>query len=158
MPRPKRPRLISFKPEVTYFKPRGIPLSFLEEVDLNIDELEAVRLADFKGFEQHQAAKRMKISQSTFQRILISARKKISEALILGKAIKVEGGNYQMAKIPMRQLKCEKCGHTWEVPFGTGKRGIEMKCPKCSSKIVHRVDQSGHGFGRQPWGYKGKKK
>jgi len=133
-------------------------MSFLEEVDLTVDELEAVRLADFKGLSQHQAAKKMKISQSTLQRVLTSARKKIAEALVLGKAIKVEGGEYKMAKRPARQLKCEECGHIWEVPFGTGKRGAQMKCPKCSSRIVHRIDQAGHGFGRMPWGYKKRKK
>ena len=154
MPRPKRLRLVGFEPGVTYFKPRGIPLSLLEEVDLTVDELEAVRLADFKMFEQHKASRRMKISQSTFQRILTSAHKKISEALILGKAIKIEGGDYQMAKNLMRQFKCEECNHIWEVPFGTGERGIDMKCPKCGSKIIHRIDQAGHGFGRQPWGFK----
>lgn len=143
---------------MTYFKPRGIPLRFLEEVDLTVDELEAVRLADFKDFDQNQAAKKMKISQSTFQRILTSARKKIAEALVLGKAIKVKGGDYRMVKTPARQFKCEECGEAWEVPFGTGERGIQMFCPACKSKLVHRVDQAGHGFGRMPWGYRGRKK
>lgn len=92
MPRPKKPRLIGFRPGVTYFKPRAIPLSVLEEVDLTVDELEALRLADFKNLDQRLAAKKMKISQSTFQRILTQARKKVAEALVEGKAIRVEGG------------------------------------------------------------------
>lgn len=157
MPRPKKPRLISFQPGVTYFKPRAIPLSVLEEVDLTVDELEALRLADFQQLDQRLAAKKMKISQSTFQRILTQARRKTAEALVKGKAIRIEGGDYKMVKMPARQFKCEDCGNTWEVSFGTGKRGMEMKCPKCGSRIVHRIDFGGHGFGRQPWGYKGKK-
>lgn len=92
MPRPKRPRRICFRPGVTYFKPRGVPLSFLKEVDLDADELEAIRLADFEGLDQVTAAKKMKISQSTLQRILTSARKKIAEALVSGKAIKIKKG------------------------------------------------------------------
>ncbi|MFZ5365875.1 MAG: DUF134 domain-containing protein [Patescibacteria group bacterium] len=156
MPRPKRPRFVGFEPGVTYFKPRGIPLSLLEEVDLTVDELEALRLADFEGLDQIKAAKKMKVSQSTFQRILTSARKKIAEALVKGKALRIEGGEFRMVKQPARQFKCEDCGNIWKVPFGTGKRGIEMKCPKCGSGIVHRVDFGGHGFGRMPWGYKKK--
>jgi len=88
-PRPIKPRRVSFDPNVTYFKPRAIPLSMLEEVDLAVDELEALRLCDLKGLDQVEAAKRMKISQSTLQRILERARKKVAEALIDGKAIKI---------------------------------------------------------------------
>ena len=89
MVRPIKPRKVTFDPNVTYFKPRAVPLSMLEEVDLGIDELEAIRLCDLKRLEQIEAAKRMKISQSTLGRILTSAHKKIAEALIEGKAIKI---------------------------------------------------------------------
>ena len=90
MVRPRKPRRVSFDPNVKYFKPRAIPLSALEEVDLGSDELEAIRLCDFEGLEQTKAAKKMKISQSTLGRILCSARKKIAEALVEGKAIKIK--------------------------------------------------------------------
>jgi len=76
MVRPKKPRRVSFSPNVIYFKPRAIPLSQLEEVELTLDELEALRLCDLKNLDQEKAAKKMKISQSTLSRILISARKK----------------------------------------------------------------------------------
>ena len=89
MPRPIKPRLIRFDPDVTYFKPRAVPLSLLEEVELEIDELEALRLSDLKELDQIEAAKKMGVSQSTFQRILTSARKKVTESLIQGKAIKI---------------------------------------------------------------------
>lgn len=89
MPRPRLYRKINFDPRVRYFKPQGIPLRLLEEVNLSIEELEALRLKDFEGFDQIEAAKKMKTSQSTFQRILFSAHKKIAEALIEGKAIKI---------------------------------------------------------------------
>ena len=90
MVRPIKPRRVFFDPKAIYFKPRAIPLSMLEEVELGVDELEAIRLCDFEGLEQEEAARKMKISQSTLSRILISARKKISEALIEGKAIKIK--------------------------------------------------------------------
>ena len=90
MVRPIKQRKITFDPNVTYFKPRAIPLMELEEVDLLSDELEALRLCDFEELSQLKAAKKMGISQSTLQRILTSARKKVSEALIKGKAIKIK--------------------------------------------------------------------
>ncbi len=89
MARPLKLRRILFDPNVVYFKPRAVPLSILKEVNLNVDELEALRLCDYKNLEQKEAAKKMKISQSTLQRILTLARKKVSEAIIEGKAIKI---------------------------------------------------------------------
>ena len=94
MARPIKPRRVLFDPDVVYFKPRAVPLSLLEEVDLSIDELEALRLCDLNDLEQKEAAKKMKVSQSTLQRILTSARKKVAEALINGKAIKIRKGRF----------------------------------------------------------------
>lgn len=79
-----------FSPDVIYFKPQGIPLRMLEEVILRADELEALKLYDVDGLEQTKAAEKMKISQPTFARILDSANKKIAEALVKGKAIRIE--------------------------------------------------------------------
>ena len=90
MVRPKKPRRILFNPEITYFKPRAVPLMELEEVALSVDELAAIRFCDFQNINQVKAAKKMKISQSTLSRILISAHKKIAEALIEGRAIRIE--------------------------------------------------------------------
>ena len=98
MARKRKPRYINFIPEVTYFKPQGVPLSLVKMVCLTIDELEAVRLADLEEFEQIKAAKKMKISQPTLQRILKAAHKKIAGALVEGKAIKVEGGEIIMPR------------------------------------------------------------
>ena len=89
MARPIKPRRVLFDPNVTYFKPRAVPLLMLEEIDLGADELEALRFCDLKKIDQITAAKKMKISQSTLQRILSAAREKVTEALIEGKAIKI---------------------------------------------------------------------
>ena len=95
MPRPVQPRTIEFVPRVTFFKPAGISRVELAEVALTLDELEAVRLADFNGLYQEQAAPKMGISRSAFARILESARRKIADALIHGKSLKLEGGPVQ---------------------------------------------------------------
>jgi len=89
MVRPRLCRRIRFNPNVTYFKPQGVPMRCLEVVELTTEEAEALRLKNIKALEQEEAAKKMNTSQSTFQRILSSAYKKITEALIEGKAIKI---------------------------------------------------------------------
>ena len=90
MVRPRICRKLRFKPKSHYFKPQGIPMRHLEEVVLTKEEMEAVKLKDFDGLEQTEAAQKMKTSQSTFQRILSSARAKIAEAIVKGKALKIE--------------------------------------------------------------------
>jgi uncharacterized protein len=152
--RPKKNRAVEFLPDVTYFKPRGVPMSLLEERQLAVDELEAIRLKDLEDLDQEEAAKRMEVSRATFQRVLESARRKVAEALVKGMAIRVEGGHYSFPQ-GNRLFKCEACGHQWEVPFGTGQRGIDMACIACASREVHRIDHGGHGGGRQPWGWHG---
>jgi predicted DNA-binding protein (UPF0251 family) len=90
MSRPKKLRKVTFNPDIIYFKPRAVPLAELQEVKLNLDELEAVRLCDLEKVEQKEVAKKMKISQSTLSRIVASARKKIAQALIEGRAIAIQ--------------------------------------------------------------------
>lgn len=95
MPRPRCRRRIQFNPEVTYYKPVGIPMRDLEVIELTHEELEALRLKNVEELTQVQCAKKMETSQSTFQRILTSAERKISTALIEGKAIRIETGEQQ---------------------------------------------------------------
>lgn len=90
MVRPKICRRLCFKPKAHYFKPQGIPMHQLEEIVLTKEEMEAVKLKDFDRLEQTEAADKMNTSQSTFQRILSSARIKIAQAIVGGKALKIE--------------------------------------------------------------------
>jgi uncharacterized protein len=90
MSRPKKCRCINCSPNTSYFKPRGIPVFQLEEVSLSLDELEAIRLADYEGCYHEDAAARMKVSRATFGRILNGARKKVAEAIVDGKALRIE--------------------------------------------------------------------
>jgi len=89
MPRPRLCRKIEFNPNITYFKPQGVPIRELEIVELTAEEIEAYRLRHINDMEQQEAADKMHTSQSTYQRILCSAYKKIADALINGKAIKI---------------------------------------------------------------------
>ena len=136
MARPRNCRRVGFMPESNYFKPRGIPLSMLEEVILTLDEFEAIRLADLENLYQEQAAEKMKVSRPTFGRIIDSAHKKVAEALVTGKALKIEGGEFEMAA--MRRFKCYECQHSWGLPYGTGR---PENCPSCKSGNIHRAQE-----------------
>lgn len=89
MPRPEGKRRICLRPKACYFKPQGIPMAELEEVVLFWDEMETLRLKYLKELDQSEAAAQMGISQSTFQRILARANKKVAEALLRGKALRI---------------------------------------------------------------------
>jgi len=136
LPRPPKCRRVEQIPEFNYFKPAGIPLVKLEENVLTVEEVEAIRLKDMEGLEQEECASRMHVSRPTFHRILVSARKKIAESLIEGKAIRIAGGNFQLVS---RKLQCEACGHQWEVPFGNGRSARESSCPACHHKTSFRI-------------------
>lgn len=96
MPRPRHCRRVAHMPQVTFYKPRGVPLSVLQHIALTVDELEAVRLADLQGLYQEQAAEKMNVSRQTFGRIIESAHKKIADALVNGKALSIEGGTVEL--------------------------------------------------------------
>ena len=150
MARPRHCRRVGFLPESNYFKPRGIPLLMLEEVNLTVDEFEAIRLADLNSLYQEQAAEKMKVSRQTFGRIIESAHKKVAEALAKGKALKIEGGDFTMAS--MRKFRCSDCQHSWEVPYGTGR---PEGCPSCKSGNIHRAEKD-RGFARKAEGGQGR--
>jgi predicted DNA-binding protein (UPF0251 family) len=94
MPRPKKPRFVSGYPQLEAFVPQGIPLT--GEVILSVEELEAIRLSDFEGMDQAAASELMNVSRQTYGRILGQARNKVGEALVTGKALRIEGGHYEM--------------------------------------------------------------
>jgi len=102
MPRPCKCRRVCCNPQANYFKPRGIPVSRLEEIVLTIDEFEAVRLADLEGLYQEDAAKKMNVSRQTFGNIIAAAHKKIADAIINARALKIKGGIVKMTQNTMR--------------------------------------------------------
>jgi len=128
MPRPTKYRCVSYKPEVSFFKPAAVPMGVLEVVIMSFDEIEAIRLADYEGLYQEEAAKRMNISRQTFGNIVSSARKKIADAIINGKAIKIEGGAVNFVE---NSFFCKRCGHKWNNSDSESTYD-KNKCPNCN--------------------------
>jgi predicted DNA-binding protein (UPF0251 family) len=146
IPRRRKKCWVEFLPPVTYYKPAGVPLRELDEVVLTVEEFEALRLKDMDGLEQVQCAERMGIARTTFQRILYAARYKVTEALVKGKAIRIEGGEYVLPT--ERLFWCAACGSEFEVPSSTNGE-IEVCCPSCGQGSVHRFHNCrGQGRGR----------
>ena len=144
MPRPVKSRRVASLPETTYFKPAGIPMRALEEVNISVEEAEAIRLKDLEGLEQEKCAERMSISRPTFQRVLESARKKLADALLHGKAISINGGNFELA---ISRFRCIE-GHEWSLPFQAITAGQPRICPTCSTPEIWPLLPAGHS-GRQ---------
>lgn len=123
MARPRKCRHVQYLPNHNYFKPARVPLAELQETVVAVEELEALRLRDLEGLEQEECAIRMNISRPTFVRVVNSARKKITKALVNGYAIRIEGGNYKVVE----DVQCGSCGHQWRK--GHGSHGRD--CPHC---------------------------
>ena len=130
--RPRCPRRIENEPVVSYFKPRGVPMSELEVVLLSLEELEAARLVDLEGLNQEDAAQNMGISRRALWEDLQNARRKILEALVKGKAIEIKGGQYTVTR--PRKCECSGCHAEWKVPSVTNEPN---QCPKCGGNDVH---------------------
>jgi len=154
-------RRIGFTPEITYFKPAGVPLRELQEEILSLDEVETIRLSDLEDLNQEEAAQKMGISRITYLRILHSAHNKIAKSLIYGKAIQMRGGDVIMPNFDgtgprgqgsqtgriqgldqkqgqglggTRECVCPKCGE--KVPHRRGVPCSEIKCPKCDASLT----------------------
>ena len=154
MGRPKKVKTVGNEPSVVYFKPANVRLNQLQQVELNIEEIEAIRLSDVEDLKQKESAKLMDIHQSTFQRTLKNARQKLADAIIHGKSIKIQGGNFKMVEQsrgfgrgqgrnrnaggfglgPSGKCVCPKCGH--EITHTRGTPCFQQKCPKCGTQMV----------------------
>ena len=119
MPRPKKPRFVSGYPTLTAFIPEGVPVT--GEVFLSVEELEAIRLSDFESLDQESAANLMEVSRQTYGRILAHARSIISEALVTGKALKIEGGDYEFRGMGGRRHRGGGRGQGRESGQGAGR-------------------------------------
>ena len=145
MSRPVKLRYVAQLPSTGFFRPVGIPVNVLQGIRLSVEEIESIRLKDLEGLEQEECAQKMRISRPTFHRILESARKKLADALINGKAIQIEGGNFGL---PQRRFRCNNDGHEWNVPFETLANRIPLSCPMCSSANIQAMPLPPFGFGR----------
>lgn len=124
MPRPKQNRILSTPPIMQGYKPFGIPRSALESVTLLYDEYEAIRLLDYLGMNQEQAAAQMNVSRPTLTRIYEKARRTIAEAFVKGKMILIVGGEVSFDK---QWYRCRRCFKLVD--------GLEnhTKCNNCNS-------------------------
>lgn len=144
MGRPPRRRIVECLPKAAFFKPAGIPARELQQVELAVDEVEALRLTDLLGLSQEEAADRLGVSRPTVGRVLEAARRKVADALVNGKALAIEGGVYQI----LRSNCCEECGHRWVPmtaaegpapgPTAEGPAPKDERCPFCGSAAVRR--------------------
>ena len=142
MGRPRVRRKVSTLPQVNHFKPAGIPLASIDEINLLVEEAEAIRLKDLEHLEQEECAAKMHISRTTFSRILDQARQKIADALLNGKGLKIEGGNFEMA---VRRFRCLS-GHEWDVPFETMVSTPPKSCPSCETPSIMPIAPEGMGW------------
>jgi len=104
MGRPRKCRWVETQPETTFFKPRGVPLKLCEQTVITVDELEAMRLADYLEMTQEEVAKKMQVSRPTVTRMLARARRAVADALVNGKTICIQGGDYRLGR------QCDTCG------------------------------------------------
>jgi uncharacterized protein len=125
MPRPCKLRRVTCNPQAMNFMPCGVRKDALDTVALSLDELEAVRLADYEGLYQEQASEKMKISRQTFGNIISSAHKKIADFLINSKYLSVGGGTIEVDRC---KFVCNACGHAWVISCKTVK---PCECPQC---------------------------
>lgn len=148
MPRPCFRRKIWGIPPSSYFRPEGDIPSREEEVVLSLDQLEAIRLADLENLYQEEAAQRMGVSRSTFGRILDSAHKKVAEALVQGKPLKIEGGTVEIlqpeALYSQGGFRCRRReGPKMQEMMGFEGRGMGAAgfciCPKCGYRKPHQA-------------------
>lgn len=139
MPRKRCCGLVDVEVICQKFIPLTQPNS--EDIVLQLEEFEALRLKDVKGLEQAECAALMQLSRPTFQRILQAARYKVATALVEGRAIIIKGGNY-IAK--NRVFECMDCQHVWEEEPCTegGKHGREISCPKCGSMHKSKIENN----------------
>lgn len=132
MPRPRKQRRVWHEPLPAIFKPVGVPLHRLTTITLLHEELEALRLTDLEERYQADAAEQMGVSRSTFQRIVAEARRKVTQALVKGAALHIEGGTF---RVPAVRWQCDECGQRWEVEHGSGQ-GAPTRCPSCGGASV----------------------
>jgi predicted DNA-binding protein (UPF0251 family) len=132
MGRPRKCRWVEIVPEVTFFKPRGIPLRALEMTVITVDELEAMRLADHLELTQSQVAAKMQVSRPTVTRMLARARKAVADALVNGKAILIEGGDYRLGQ---QEIRCRACGQPWAAREGEAEEAPAEVCSLCQNPL-----------------------
>jgi len=140
--KPRKKRDVQYPPNVQYFKPQGIPMASIDTVCVTVDEYEAVRLADYEKLRHQEAAEKMAISRPTFTRLLESAHNKIGDAIINGKAIRIEGGDFNFLG---SRYQCKNCGFSWNIDnnnsIDVNTSSYSAVCPNCGSSKTDNIGQ-----------------
>ncbi|MHB1274766.1 MAG: DUF134 domain-containing protein [Candidatus Humimicrobiaceae bacterium] len=149
--RPVIKKIVNTIPVYAYFKPQGIPMTNLKIETLSMEEIEALKLKDVENLEQEAAAAKMGISRSTFQRIIKSARYKLVNSIIEGRALKVEGGNYIPSDKVIKK-QCLKGKHHYYIrkdDMNSNEQDFQsissIKCPECGERIINYEKDSRKG-------------
>ncbi|MCB9015645.1 MAG: DUF134 domain-containing protein [Lentimicrobiaceae bacterium] len=130
MPRPKRNRRIYRPPVASGFAPFGISSGSNGSVSLLYEEYESLRLSDYEGIPQQEAADKMNISRPTYSRIYDQARQKLARALVEGLSVLIEGGNVSFDEVWFR---CKACSTAFSPPENQPK---VSGCPVCRSSHI----------------------
>ena len=139
MPRSMKQKMVNHPPLYSSFKPTGVAKRKIQSISLDLDEYEAIRLADYLGMEHTEAAEEMEISRSTFTRLIERARKKAAKLLIEGKELVIQGGNIHFRG---NIYRCHDCDHMFNINFKTRI----STCPDCdSSNLLNLAGGFGHG-------------
>lgn len=139
MSRKKKDRTVNQPPLYGEFKPTGVSAKYLNQINLNLDEYEALRLSDYQGMSQEEASNEMNISRPTFTRLIENARKKLVEFILTGKKLKIEGGNVHFKNNVYKCFDCEQM-------FVSDMKTKLFVCPICSSSAIKNLAGSyGHG-------------
>lgn len=140
MARNPKARSVSYPPLFMTFKPAGVAGIKLETITLELDEYEAIRLADYEGLEHEKASEAMDISRSTFTRLIERARKKMAIMLIEGSKLVIDGGSVHFKE---NIYQCKACNHRFRATINEEKK----ECPVCHScELVDFAKGFGHGM------------
>ena len=140
-PRPKRHRKIGFPPVLKGFKPIGVPFVDTGIISILYEEYEALRLCEYEGMSQEQAAKKMNVSRPTLTRIIDSCQKKIAQAFVEGKSMVIEGGNVEFDR---QWYRCSDCYFVFHID--TNKN---TECPQCKSKNIEHINEDLRSWRKQ---------
>jgi predicted DNA-binding protein (UPF0251 family) len=140
MPRRKKRRMVSAPPVYSSFKPIGVRRNEIHRLSLDLDEFEAIRLADYMSMDHSEASDEMEISRSTFSRLIETARKKIAQFIIEGKELYIKGGNIHFRG---NLIRCNECGNMFSIEIGENM----LICPTCKSENLLNL-AGGYGHGR----------
>ena len=146
MPRPYCRRRVSGEPFASTFGPEGLSEDGAGVISMTLDEFEAMRLAHNEGLYQQDASARMEVSRATFGRILESAHRKVTEALLDGRVLRIEGGSVRV--VGPRRFRCATCAHVWEM---SQRAPRPFRCPCCRKGRVDRTEGE-EGGGEVPDG------